>query len=110
MSEKAIASGSLVLVTGVNGYIASHVADQLMSLGYRVRGTARENGKLESIGQALRKRNPSALFEGFVLSDLTATGAFDEAVKGMLCLTKINIDGVFLQVESQLVIISLTWQ
>lgn len=35
----AIAPGSLTLVTGVNGFIGSHIADQLLSLGYRVRGT-----------------------------------------------------------------------
>jgi hypothetical protein len=35
----AIPQDSLVLVTGVNSYIANHVADQLMEAGYRVRGT-----------------------------------------------------------------------
>lgn len=36
-----IASGSLILVTGANGYIASHVVNQLLQLGYNVRGTIR---------------------------------------------------------------------
>ena len=31
--------GSIILVTGVNGSIASHVADQLIQAGYIVRGT-----------------------------------------------------------------------
>ena len=35
----AIPKDSLVLVTGVNSYIANHVADQLMEAEYRVRGT-----------------------------------------------------------------------
>lgn len=82
MSIKAFPQGSRVLVTGANGYIASHVADQLMSLGYTVRGTARDQQKVDSIGKTLRERNPSATFEGFVLSDVTAPGAFDKAVAG----------------------------
>ncbi|KAK8074014.1 aldehyde reductase [Apiospora phragmitis] len=32
---------SLILVTAANGLIASHVADQLLAAGYRVRGTVR---------------------------------------------------------------------
>ncbi|THH28734.1 hypothetical protein EUX98_g5438 [Antrodiella citrinella] len=36
MSQK-----SLVLVTGVSGYLGSHVVDQLVVAGYRVRGTVR---------------------------------------------------------------------
>lgn len=33
--------GSRILVTGANGFIASHVVDKLLSLGYLVRGTVR---------------------------------------------------------------------
>ncbi|TCD63750.1 hypothetical protein EIP91_005001 [Steccherinum ochraceum] len=34
-------SSQLVLVTGVSGYLGSHVVDQLVAQGYRVRGTVR---------------------------------------------------------------------
>jgi nucleoside-diphosphate-sugar epimerase len=37
----AIPPGSHVLVTGANGYIASHVCDILLGLGYIVCGTVR---------------------------------------------------------------------
>lgn len=37
----ALPPGSRVLVTGANGYIASHVVDTLLRLGYLVRGTVR---------------------------------------------------------------------
>lgn len=44
MSElTALPKGSLVLVTGANGYIGSHVANTLLELGYRVRGTVRSD-------------------------------------------------------------------
>ena len=32
--------GTLVLVTGASGYIATHVVKQLQEAGYRVRGEA----------------------------------------------------------------------
>jgi uncharacterized protein YbjT (DUF2867 family) len=34
--------GSLILVTGVNGLLGSHVADQLLHAGYKVRGSVRD--------------------------------------------------------------------
>lgn len=40
-SNTTLSPGVLVLVTGVNGYIASHVANELLLAGYRVRGTVR---------------------------------------------------------------------
>ncbi|KAF7588112.1 hypothetical protein BBP40_006177 [Aspergillus hancockii] len=43
MSTKdlSLPKGSRIVVTGANGYIASHVVDKLLSLGYIVRGTVR---------------------------------------------------------------------
>ena len=83
MSSKALSPGDLVLVTGINGYIASHIADQLLTLGYRIRGTARDQVKLDTMVETFRKRHPSALFEGVVVKDMTLDGAFDKAVEGM---------------------------
>ncbi|PIG87846.1 hypothetical protein AARAC_009850 [Aspergillus arachidicola] len=40
-AQHALPKGSRVLVTGANSYIASHVVDQLLQLGYLVRGTIR---------------------------------------------------------------------
>lgn len=37
----ALHPGSIVLITGVNGYIGSHIANILLGLGFRVRGTVR---------------------------------------------------------------------
>lgn len=41
MVSHALLPGSRILVTGANGYIASHVVDQLLALRYVVRGTIR---------------------------------------------------------------------
>ncbi|KAJ5674327.1 uncharacterized protein N7477_004261 [Penicillium maclennaniae] len=40
-TDLALPKGALILVTGANGFIASHVIDQLLQIGYRVRGTVR---------------------------------------------------------------------
>ncbi|TFY58422.1 hypothetical protein EVG20_g8159 [Dentipellis fragilis] len=70
-----------VLVSGANGYIGAWVVRTLLEKGYSVRGTVRS----ESKGMHLR-----SLFAGFgdrfeliVVPDITAEGAFDEAVKGV---------------------------
>ncbi|KAH7634577.1 hypothetical protein B0T09DRAFT_378448 [Sordaria sp. MPI-SDFR-AT-0083] len=36
---------SLILLTGINGLIGSHIANQLLSAGYRVRGTVRSKSR-----------------------------------------------------------------
>lgn len=41
VNSSIIPPGSKILVTGANGYIASHVCDILLELGYNVRGTVR---------------------------------------------------------------------
>ncbi|KAJ7603330.1 NAD-P-binding protein [Mycena polygramma] len=74
--------GCLVLVTGVNGFIASHVADQLLAAGYNVRGTARSAAKLQWLHELFDKKYGAGRFEGISVPDMVADGAFDEAVKG----------------------------
>jgi nucleoside-diphosphate-sugar epimerase len=82
MSQFAIPKDSLVLVTGVNGYIASHVADQLMEAGYRVRGTTRSLSKVANLGAFWEKKFGKDRFEFITVEDMSHDGAFDEAVKG----------------------------
>jgi NADPH:quinone reductase-like Zn-dependent oxidoreductase len=51
-SQYALLQGSLVLVSGANGYIASHIVDLLLQLGYNVRGTIQaEKGWLDKYFQ-----------------------------------------------------------
>lgn len=77
----AIPAGSLILVTGVNGFIASHVTDQLIQAGYRVRGTTRDTNKTEWMKEMF-----GDAFEVVVVKDMSADGAFDEACKGRCLL------------------------
>ncbi|KAJ6475923.1 NAD-P-binding protein [Mycena vitilis] len=74
--------GSLVLVTGVNSYLGSHIADQLLAAGYNVRGTARSAEKLKWVADLFDKKYGAARFEGAPVPDMVVDGAFDEAVNG----------------------------
>ena len=73
----------IVLVTGISGFLGSHVADQFLQAGYLVRGAAREVSKVDSIKKAFDKKYGEGKLEVVAVPDITIDGAFDEAVKGM---------------------------
>ncbi|PNP46324.1 hypothetical protein TGAMA5MH_02360 [Trichoderma gamsii] len=75
--------GGLVLVSGVNGFIGSHIALNLVKLGYKVRGTVRSEDKAAWIKEAVAHYYPSARFETALVPDVAAVGAWDEVVKGV---------------------------
>ncbi|KAI9767825.1 MAG: hypothetical protein M1839_004339 [Geoglossum umbratile] len=79
---KAIPKNSLMLVTGVTGFIGSHIAKELLNRGYRVRGTVRDTEKARWISELFGGEFGKARFETTVVSNIAAPGAFDEAVKG----------------------------
>lgn len=81
----AIPKDSLVLVTGVNSYLGSHVADQLLRAGYRVRGTVRSLTKAEGLRALWEKEFGPGRFEAVVVEEMSKPGAFDNAVKGSQC-------------------------
>ncbi|KAH8900818.1 NAD(P)-binding protein [Thozetella sp. PMI_491] len=78
----ALPKGSLVVVSGANGNIASHVVDSLLKHGYKVRGTVRglDRGKwlVDHFGAKYGSENIS-LAE---VPDMAAPGAFDSSVQG----------------------------
>ena len=76
--DLALPKGSLILVTGATGYIASHIINEALALGYRVRGTVRSEEKGESMKQAFTNDN----FETVVVTDLTDEHGFDKAIEG----------------------------
>jgi len=76
-----IQKGELVLVTGANGFIASHVVDQLLLAGYNVRGTVRAESKGKWLNDHFGSKYGDRL-EIVVVPDMAAKGAFNEAVKG----------------------------
>lgn len=74
--------GSWILVTGVNGYVASHTADQLLQHGYKVRGTVRNLSKNWWIKDLFDRKYGAGRFEIAQVEGMTSPGAFDHAVKG----------------------------
>lgn len=75
--------GSLILVTGVNGFVASHVVDRLLEDGFNVRGSVRSEEKGKWLHQVFGSRYGKGRFETVIVPDMQADGAFDAAVKGV---------------------------
>ncbi|KAE9372099.1 Nadph-dependent carbonyl reductase from Sporobolomyces Salmonicolor [Stipitochalara longipes BDJ] len=78
-----MAADRIVLVTGISGFLGSHVADQFLEAGYKVRGTARELPKVDAIKKVFDSKYGEGRVEVVVVPDITVDGAFDEAVKGV---------------------------
>jgi nucleoside-diphosphate-sugar epimerase len=76
-------SGSIVLVTGINSYIGSHVADQLLEAGFNVRGTVRDIRKVGGLLNLWEDKFRKEKVELVIVKDFSAPGAFNVAVQGL---------------------------
>jgi nucleoside-diphosphate-sugar epimerase len=74
---------SLILVTGANGFIASHIVDQLLQYNYRVRGTVRSLSRCTWMTPLFQQRYPSTPFELVEIPDITAPNCYDTALQGV---------------------------
>lgn len=74
--------GSTIFITGVNGLIASHCADQALQHGYKVRGTTRSLEKNKWMPELFSKKYGDNVFELVEVKDMQQPGVFDEAMKG----------------------------
>lgn len=75
----ATESTKRALVTGANGFVASHVVKQLLNRGYIVRGTVRDPTNPTKVGHLERLPHSDRL--SLVAADLLVPDSFDEAVK-----------------------------
>lgn len=82
MPTNKLPPGSLVLITGANGFLGSHICDQLLLAGYRVRGTVRDTEKQAWLVEYFDKKHGKGKFELAHVPDFTADGCLDEAIKG----------------------------
>lgn len=81
-SKRAVPEGSTVLVTGANGFLGSHVVEQFLRYGYKVRAAVRNPSKeswaVDLFGKLYGKEN----FELVAVPDFTIEGAYNEFAKG----------------------------
>jgi nucleoside-diphosphate-sugar epimerase len=82
LDNPSIPKGSIVLVTGASGLIASNIVDQFLHYGYKVRGTVRDPKKSAWLAKLFDEKYGKENFELVAVPEMMAEGAFDEAVKG----------------------------
>lgn len=89
-SSSNLPKGSIVLVTGLTGFIASHIGKQLFDHGFKVRGTVRDLSKAAWLKDDLFKaQHLAGNLELVQVPDLGAPNAFDEAVKGVAAVAHV---------------------
>ncbi|PKK44525.1 hypothetical protein CI102_11133 [Trichoderma harzianum] len=82
--------GSWVLVTGVTGFVASHIAKAFLDRGFKVRGTSRDLDRaLWLIKDVLKDFAARGDFELSEVADLADDHAFDEAIKGVSAIVHV---------------------
>jgi nucleoside-diphosphate-sugar epimerase len=72
-----------VLITGIGGYIAKHVALWHLKNGDEVRGTVRSLAKAEAVKKSLQAAGAPIDQLRFVEADLTLDNGWDEAIDGI---------------------------
>ncbi|GAA5942535.1 SDR family oxidoreductase [Sporobolomyces koalae] len=76
----AVTEQSHVLLTGASGFLAAHIAQQLIDRGFKVRGTVRSTEKGDYLTKLLQDHKN---WQYVIVDDVEPEGAFDEAVKGV---------------------------
>jgi nucleoside-diphosphate-sugar epimerase len=71
-----------VLISGINGYIASRTAETLLEAGYSIRGTVRSLSSAKGLQHVFKVYVEAGKLSVVEVPDITKNGAFDEAVKG----------------------------
>jgi nucleoside-diphosphate-sugar epimerase len=71
-----------ILVTGISGFVAKHIALQLLQKGYEVRGTVRSMKKSDQVRQTLAGAGADVSGLSFTEADLTRDDGWDDAAEG----------------------------
>ncbi|KAK1974670.1 NAD dependent epimerase/dehydratase [Colletotrichum cereale] len=91
MSElTALPRGSVVLVTGANGYIGSQVTNTLLELGYRVRGTVRADKPW--LTELFKNKYGEGVYEQAIVPHLDDQEALKQAMTGVAGVASIASD------------------
>ncbi|KAF1920855.1 hypothetical protein BDU57DRAFT_439480 [Ampelomyces quisqualis] len=83
MPTVVIKPGATIFVTGINGLIGSHVADQLLNQGYNVRGAVRDVEKTKWLKEYFDEKYKNKKFELLAVPDMTVGGCYDNILEGI---------------------------
>ena len=75
-----------VVLTGISGFLAGHIALQLLQAGYTVRGSLRNLGRADKVRETLRRHGADVSRLEFVALDLMRDEGWNEAMAGGRCL------------------------
>lgn len=76
-------SHTKVLVTGITGFIGSHIAIQLLNEGYQVRGSLRNSSRIVSIKAVIAQHTTNIDNLSFVEAELTQADTWEAATQGI---------------------------
>ncbi|KAK2681888.1 hypothetical protein RAB80_003681 [Fusarium oxysporum f. sp. vasinfectum] len=79
-SSQNVSKGKRVLLTGGNGFVASHILNDLVKRGYSVTATVRSEDKAQAVYKTHPNWKENVEFE--YVADLTKKGAFDHLFEG----------------------------
>ena len=83
MPTVVVHPGETIFVTGVNGLLGSHVADQLLERGYNVCGAVRDVEKSAWLQDYFDDKHKQAKFKIVAVPDMSVEGCYDEVINGI---------------------------
>lgn len=72
-----------VLLTGISGFLGSHIALQLLKAGYKVRGSVRNLNRSDEVRQTMQEHGVNTDNLEFVTLDLLSDEGWDDAMQGV---------------------------
>jgi len=90
----AIPKGSLILITGVTGHVASEITRQFLSRGYHVRGTVRDLARASWLTHLFHPYITSGQLTLCLVPDMTAPNAFSSAIKNVSAVAHVATIGL----------------
>ncbi|OSX56520.1 hypothetical protein POSPLADRAFT_1159921 [Postia placenta MAD-698-R-SB12] len=94
---------SLIVVTGITGYIASHVGLAALQAGHRVRGTVRDLKRAEELRNAYAKQGvDTTKLEFIIVDDITSGTQLANAIKGVDGVAHVALPGDILDTSDDM--------
>jgi len=82
MPSNTIETGDIILVTGITGYVGSHVADQLLAAGFKVRGAVRNKQRAQWLKDVFDEKYEPGKLSLVSVVDMHLAGALSHAIEG----------------------------